>query len=351
MNHKNMTKFAALFTAVTVILAVPAYAQFAKAFPAQITAAGTLTLNGLGSKHYDLPVSTTFNAIVPEIISEGAYAAEFRGFASVSNRGPIKLDGLLQANGINFWVKFDVEKPTDPEIPVGRFSADGQLQITISKITTPPPDVTWVLMKGRITEFGENDAFGSIIASAKINEWTRVQGAFTLRPPAAEVAAVRNYSCSFYVVTLANATNTELNNGEYDLVIEGLWNVYNVTCSATVVDSTEVSITKSIEQIVEGASGTLKASFAPSMFTLQIEGLDLISGDVVFFHVMSGRGIPRADFNGDRAVNILDIMRMAKAFRAQLGMPNYDFDLDVNSDFIINIKDITVAAQEFGQEY
>lgn len=61
--------------------------------------------------------------------------------------------------------------------------------------------------------------------------------------------------------------------------------------------------------------------------------------------------IPRSDFNQDHIVDIQDIVQIAKAYGAKIGMPKYDFDLDVNSDFSINLKDLAAAAHEYGQGY
>jgi hypothetical protein len=234
------------------------------------------------------------------------------------------------------------------------------LEISISEDVPPPPEVTWVLMKGRVEKFNDADAFGSLIAHAKKggdNEWTKVHGVFSLEPPPLpeEKLTPGTYSHDFYVVTLAEATNTELNNGDDDLYIEGNWNVHKRTVTITVVDSTEKTFTVKIEPVAEGKTGHLSATFEPSEFTLQVEGFGDITGQVVFFHAKHARlfepGLPRGDFNKDRRVNIEDIVRMAKAYRAKLGEPGYDFDLDVNPDFEINILDLTVAAKEFGQEY
>lgn len=372
MNRKAFPKCLVLFAAMFLLFATPVIAPFAKAYPAQITAKGTLTLKGFsGQEDINLPIDVSFMSMVPDIIKTGSYDAEFRGFAIVDKKGTIKFEGLLGVGGIHFWIQFALEKPPETEIPEGRYSVFSKepLKITISEATLPPLEITWVMMKGIVTKFGQSEAFGGIMAHAKISEsnnWTKVHSTFTLKPPGEEAEmqeeappsteeALRKLNCSFYVVNLATTTKTELNNGESDLYIEGSWNVYNRTCTVILTDSMEATINVTWRTIFEGAPGKLSATYDPSQFTLKITGLDDISGFVTFFHVKFAkpfeRGIPRGDFNRDRKVNIQDIMQIAKAYRSRLGEPGYNFDLDLNPDFIINIADLTAVALEYGQAY
>jgi hypothetical protein len=377
MKIKRIAVYATL-AAVLLLLVVPADAKFGRAYPAQIHATGTLTLYSMtvtpGEEGFpdlpvksvltledgtSLPIDVTFVSTVPNSIEPGTYEAEFVGFAA-AGRGMMKFSGILKVGMINFWVQFALEKPEETEVLDGLYSASGSLEITISTDIPPPPEVTWVLVKGRVKQFDDADAFGNLIAHAKKggdNEWTQVHVVFSLEPPplADEELTPGTYSHSFYVITLANATLTELNNGENDLYIEGTFNVYKRTHTITVEDSTKTSITIEVETIVEGASGSLAVTFEPPLFTLDIDGFGVVTGSVAFFHVKYAkpfeRGIPRGDFNIDRVVNIGDLVKVAKAFRAELGQPGYNFDFDFNSDFRINIVDLSAAALEFGQEY
>jgi hypothetical protein len=170
------------------------------------------------------------------------------------------------------------------------------------------------------------------------------------------------------MVTLANATKTEIDYDNKALYIEGLWNVYNRTVTVTVVDHAEYTTVINIRPIKEGVPGQFNVTLTPQPstiaeekwknrgnFTLQIQGIDTIKGDVIFFQAKfadpSEPGIPRSDFNQDHVVNILDIGQIAKAFGTKLGTPRYEPDFDANSDYVIDIYDIVSAAQEFGQEY
>jgi hypothetical protein len=55
------------------------------------------------------------------------------------------------------------------------------------------------------------------------------------------------------------------------------------------------------------------------------------------------------DVTGDRAVNILDISKVAKIFGATEADPKWDPNVDLDDNGLINIVDITKVAKEFGK--
>lgn len=364
MEKEKFTKLLAITAITSLLLVMPTNALFARAYTALITAEGKMRLKGMRVQgDITFNFEANFSALVPSIISPGDYTnVGFHGFAAVTKQEIIKFEGLLTVNGTNFWVKFATEKPEGQDIPEGTYSAEGILSATISEYTPSPSLISWVMMKGKITKYGEDNAFGALTVHAKISEsdgWTKAYGFFTLQQLPTETKHT-NFSISCYYLTLLNATKTEVNSDEKALYIEGYWNVWNRTVSVTVADNTETTVTFVFKLIREGVPGNLSATLEPSNFTLQIDEMEEINGEVIFYHFRFAKpdnnfnrmiGIPRGDFNRDGMVNIQDIMRIAKAFNAKFGMPGYDFDLDVNADFIINIFDLTAAAQEYGQEY
>ena len=363
MNHRKVVKYIGFFTAMLVLVAAPVYAppRFA-AHPAQIVAEGNLKLMGFDHSSVDVPVDVSFMAIVPDAIERGDYiGVDFFGFAVVADRTMVKIDGILNITDIFVWVKFDVTKPADPEIPAGRYSAQGEMNIGIAETTLPSGEVTWAMMKGRITDFGDTEAFGALMAHAKIsdsNNFTKANGFFSLQPPETEeTPGTRVYT--FYIINLLIATKTELNTGGRNLYIEGNWSVSNRTTTITVQESKEINVEMTIKPLVENVTGKLSATLPSFNLTIPalkpILGADNITGQIVFFHFKFAKpfehGIPMSDFNRDRLVNIQDIANMGKAFGAKLGSPRYNFDLDANQDFVINILDVAKAGQEFGEEY
>jgi hypothetical protein len=411
MNFKKTAKYLAISAIVFALLAtVPAYAPsqnplmsspprppfppFAQAYPAQINATGTLTLKEfLSGNVSDAMIDTNFTSLVPDLIAPGKYAnVGFHGFAVATATLLIRFDGLLVANGINFWAAFTVPKPKD--ISVGKYSANSnQLNLNISEFTLPPAKITMVMMKGSVTKFGENNASGFLEAHAKIgtNNFTQVHTSFTLQPPPRSEAAYgeeettespKNFSISHYIVTLVNATKTELDYDGSALYVEGLWNVYNRTVTVTFFDHADSTTTVNVHTLLEKAPGKFNVTLPPQLtptlfnpdegkgegeaeegrwktrgnFTLEIQGLaGIIKGNVIFYHAKFADphelDIPRCDFNLDHVVNIVDLSQVARAYGAKLGEMKFDYDADVNSDFVINILDLAKAGQEFGREY
>jgi len=80
------------------------------------------------------------------------------------------------------------------------------------------------------------------------------------------------------------------------------------------------------------------------IFTLRVESDP--PGLTIVFQPMS-----LGDVNGDRTVNIVDIVMVAIHFGATLETPNYDLFLDLNVDFQINIVDLVTIAINFGETY
>ncbi len=54
------------------------------------------------------------------------------------------------------------------------------------------------------------------------------------------------------------------------------------------------------------------------------------------------------DVNGDRTVNILDLVAVAIGFNSRAGGPGYNPNIDVNQDGVVNILDLTYVATRFG---
>lgn len=385
MNQKKIAKYAAIFTTMFALLAaIPAYAPkpptpslpmpFAKAYAAQINATGTLNLkNFTGGNPFNLKINTTFNSLVPSAIVPDEYDAEFHGFATTPT-DHVRLDGLMVVNGINFWAAFAVDRPTD--VSDGRYSANGDLKLNITQITLPPQKITMVEMKGDVTKFGDMNVSGFLEANAKTgaHNFTNVHTSFTLKPlPRGgedDEKGPKNFTVSFYIVNLANATKTEMDYDGSALFVNGSWNVYNRTVTVTHFDHQEGTTVINVKTVLENVSGTFNVTLTPQAspvseegrwktrgnFTLDIPDLkDVIKGNVIFYHAkfanLGDRDIPRCDFNQDHVVNILDINQVAKAFLAKYGDSKYDSDLDIDGKLVIDITDIARAAVEFGQEY
>lgn len=369
-NKKTLVGIVALALAAMLTITTVGASDSARwrfySYPADIHVEGTITLENIETDFTDdLEVNEDFTALVPIFVNPGTYDAGFIGRAIASDDS-IKFNGLIIVPALvvpmlrrgNFFVNFRVDKPND--LPDGIYIAHGELTVTVSPIEPGEAKVIWVHMKGLVTSYGDEDAFGGIMAHARVAEeeddWARVHGFLTQQTPATD--ASEEYTFSFLVFRLVNVTEVALNHESgNDLHISGLWNVYNVTCTYYDHDWTRTA-----EQTVEEKPGVLNVNLENTgVFTLEIEDddLELIEGNVIFYHIRYGGFIERvramarvnADSNGDWKVNILDITKVAKSYGATLGKPGYDFFLDVNFDYEINILDLANAAQAFGQEY
>ena len=348
-----------IILALTITLAYPASAlQMPFSYPAEIHAEGTMKLKEIATNmEWNLTVNTNFTALVPLFINPGSYDdVEFLGKGVVSDDS-VRFSGVLVISPIaktgivskgSFWVNFKVEKTTEVSISNGIYVVSGELVIIISRVTSEQPKVVWVLMKGLVTSYGDENSFGGILVHAKIGEWASVHGYFT--QPGLAFTPAANYTFSFYSFRLVNTTEAELNHDKEDLYIAGFWNVYNITW--TYYDH-EFNLT--IKQVSNNAAGELKVGLKDGVFSLGIEGLELIQGNVIYYHLKYcspfDPSIPIVDCNGDWKVNVLDIAHVAKCYGTTFGKPGYDFFLDVNFDYIINILDLAIVAQTFGQEY
>jgi len=81
----------------------------------------------------------------------------------------------------------------------------------------------------------------------------------------------------------------------------------------------------------------------PMAFTLDIKGIPLLRGFVLKYDVRFV-AIKICDFNDDGKVDLIDLVRVAKRYRAVPGLPSYVHELDVNFDEVIDVGDLTTVA-------
>jgi hypothetical protein len=59
--------------------------------------------------------------------------------------------------------------------------------------------------------------------------------------------------------------------------------------------------------------------------------------------------ILKTDLNGDRAVNIMDISIVARAFGSKAGEPGWNATADLDMNGAVNIIDISMVAKDYGK--
>jgi hypothetical protein len=387
MNCAKIAKRLAIFPAIFVLLALaPAFGShggpmppdhpIARAYLAQINATGEMTLKNFTGNLFNVTIDVSFNAMVPNATKPGEYSnAEFHGYAVAEGEhrnspAVLRFDGLMTVDGSNFFTVFAVSKPSG--ISDGWYNANGDLDLNITEIVPNPTQVTMVSMKGSVEKLGDQNASGFLEADARIggvNNFTDVHTTFTLEPPPRSDQQSGNFSRTFYSVRLTNMTMTEVDFEGNAFYVNGLWTVENKTITVTHYDH-DSSFVINTHVLLEEAPGEFNVTLAPQItsnimdarwktngnFTLDIQGMTgMIEGNVIFYHTkvatMYERDIPKCDFNQDNVVNIMDVSRVARAFGAKFGMPQYDSEVDSNQDFAINILDISNVAREFSQEY
>ncbi|MEM1540400.1 MAG: hypothetical protein QXJ07_03345 [Candidatus Bathyarchaeia archaeon] len=214
---------------------------------------------------------------------------------------------------------------------------------------------TWVHMMGFITQWGASSVFGWVGAVAgMVNkngtyyEWARAHAVWSedIFRLNCTVPPIENYTFTCYGAKLINMTDVNLEGTSFS--ISGYWDVAKITVSVTVIKDESGRVIKisweyKIEKLVEDAEGQLQASLTPPEFTLSIAGIDTLSGTVKFISIKY-KEIKICDMSGDGKVNIVDLVKVAKRYRAVPGLWCYEHSMDVNFDNVIDIGDLTTIA-------
>ena len=223
---------------------------------------------------------------------------------------------------------------------------------------------TWAQMRGIIDQWGSNNntVFGHIMANAFLannngttHEWARSFAIWTDQPKIRlddpeeneSLPPPGNLTIVFYSAKLTNASDVRFDLPGYDLFIAGNWTVIKITTTVSVGGSEEdVNVTKTFEPIVTEAYGELKVSNNTTPrkpLELTINGIDPLKGFVIR-EMIRHTEIQFLDTNGDGKVDIKDLVRTAKRYKAIPGMRGYSFDLDLNGDGAIDVGTLTTIA-------
>ncbi|MGB9683549.1 MAG: hypothetical protein ACPL1Z_01300 [Candidatus Bathyarchaeales archaeon] len=229
--------------------------------------------------------------------------------------------------------------------------------VSLTLFTSTTAQVTvnhiWVMVYGRVKNYGLNYANGWCSVYAKVDEWAR---AFVVWTPVKGVQIPE--IINFYAAELNETRSVELNYNGANLYIEGLWNVYNVTYIFE-PGTTPGNYTLDVELMVDRSYGTLTVINNWEAFAVNIHGLDVISGEVIHYAVRSEVAIPLGDVSGsspgepDRKIDIWDLVHTAKTYGQRPGT-NFNFDtfsMDFNFDFQIDITDLGTIAVNIGEGY
>lgn len=219
--------------------------------------------------------------------------------------------------------------------------------------------VLGIRARGLATNWGNDTAFGWVNVNARIvndngttHQWAGVQALWSLDRPRLNCTTVptANFTFVIYTARLINTTLIDVNASNYNLIISGTWNVNKITTSVYVNENgTLLNVTKTLEPLLVEASGVLRIAKGiqmnplPLSFDLSIQGIPTLSGFIIFYH-MEFRDIKLADLDDDGIVDLIDIIRIAKAYRAVPGMPAYAVEKDFNFNQQIDLGDLTTVA-------
>jgi hypothetical protein len=224
-------------------------------------------------------------------------------------------------------------------------------------------DKTWGRMNGMINRWGDDPVFGNIRADAfvannngVVHEWARVFAMWTnksaqLDDPNMNLQPIEpggNFKVQFFTARLINSTEILFNLPEYDLRITGNWTVMNITTTVTADElGHPVSITRTFEPIVTDALGELRVknttTALPEPFELEIDGVDILKG-FAFREMIRHFEVKFFDVDGDGKVDIRDLVKTAKRYKAVPGMRGYSMDFDFNGNGMIDIGSLTTIA-------
>ncbi|RLI40512.1 hypothetical protein DRO69_12800 [Candidatus Bathyarchaeota archaeon] len=256
---------------------------------ANVTLNGKLTLVFF-SGSYNITINTEFTARVPEEIETYEGSATFEGLAYVSNNS-ILFRGKLEIEDEEFPIEFNISNMY-PELPKGTCLVGGQLNITITPISTGP------------------------------------------------------FSFTLYIARLVKASTIAINFSDSNFYISGFWDVYNITW--TYIGERRFNMTA--KPVVINGTGEFKVINYWHRFTLDIEGIELVSGRVVFLCFRLLR-IPPGDINKDYIVDIFDLVHAAKRYETTPGVADFDFDLDFDDNLKVDIYDLTTIGANLGEGY
>jgi len=211
-------------------------------------------------------------------------------------------------------------------------------------------DTTWVLMSGSVKKYGDESPGGWCNVFAEVDSWAEVH-AFWVKPQILPIPGIY----VFHYARLATASMVKLNYEEKDFYILGTWDAFKVTIVYRDRDDTS----RIVEPIAEGARGEFFVTGNWKDFSISIDSPNVkpISGTVVFHRITIRGPIPRGDVRGfstqtpDGRIDVVDLFFIARAYGSVPGMSRYDFSLDLNFDFMIDINDLQILAANCGREY
>jgi len=213
-----------------------------------------------------------------------------------------------------------------------------------------------VRARGIITQWGSEQVFGWVDAHAVMvdkngtyHEWARVHAMWSYDKPRLNCTKppTENVTFSFYVAKLVKSTEINLSRPGLNLYIAGFWNVAKITTSIYVNGEGKlINVTRVFEPILTNATGEFRTFPGPPLgyvFELDIDGIEMLSGFIRGFIIIY-KELKICDLDDDGDVDLIEIVRVAKIYKAVPGMPGYNVEMDFDLNYRIDMGDLTTVA-------
>lgn len=203
---------------------------------------------------------------------------------------------------------------------------------------TPPYDYTKALnpassVKAMVVQ---NAGVGKIDGTASNPPSATVKPTATNKPTATPTSTnSKTFAVSGYIKPDMNVSSAALRSG-FKVEIQGVGSA-----------ATDSNGYFTLENVPQGSSYTVKVSKA-SYLTREIRNVN-VAGSIQIGSQNSPVLIGAGDINMDNAINMTDIIQIAKGFNASKGSSSYNEAYDLNLDGAVNMSDIIIIAAYFGK--
>jgi hypothetical protein len=228
-------------------------------------------------------------------------------------------------------------------------------------VSNRPVSASWIRINGIIDQWGTTDVRGqlqtqartALLQSADTRQLASATAIWTTNTSRAiqAVRAKENFTYVFYVARLLNASISTLSTGSSDsnYVIGGNWNLATVKANITIITNENGVITRVLRHqdvSVQKADGQLTITDNWSKFTLNINGIDSLTGSVFrsMTRQMQFNQFKVTDDSTSNVVTQSDINAVAQCYGSMPGWGSYDTRMDFNNNYRVDIADISTVA-------
>jgi hypothetical protein len=223
---------------------------------------------------------------------------------------------------------------------------------------------SFVRLDGPIQKWGNANVTGGLLAQSRtviINETSTRQGSSAraiwtdnASRPISYYRAKENFTYAFYSANLVNANISSVGIDGYSFFLNGTWNVNKVTTNMTIIVNDEGVVTsmhreQDLSLIASKAYGELMVSSTGNNFTLKIDEIDALNGQVHAQRITSKTFNPFivGDNDGVSKLTKTDVSSVIKVYGSSPGWGNYDQRVDYDFNYKVDVCDLATATANF----